>query len=62
MPAGQIGDEVGPRVIGGQHLGAQAGGPEVALQVLDRGALVARRIDGVEAHQRRQQLDRLLLE
>ncbi len=47
----QVGDEVGPGVFGGEEANLEAGLAQVAGQVLDGHALVARRVDRVEAHE-----------
>ena len=58
----QIGDEVGPLVRRAEDLGLKAGLADVALEVLDRGPLVARWVDGVEADQALEHLDALALQ
>ena len=58
----EVGDEVRAVLVVGQQLGPQAGVLQVPGEELDRGALVARRVDRVEADQFRQQVGRLALE
>ena len=52
----------GRSVVGPEQLALEAGGGQPRAQELLCGPLVARRVDGVEADQLLQQLDRLLAE
>src|SRR5205807_10276483 len=55
----QAREQVGPLLLGAQQLALKAGGAQVLGQVLLGRALVARRVDGVEADQLAQELLRL---
>src|SRR6185437_13705317 len=54
--------QVGSLGLGGQNLGVETGLAQVALQVLDGGPLVARRVDGVKADELLEERDALALE
>ena len=57
----EVGYQVGTLVAGAEHVGLEAGLRDVALEILDRLALVARRVDRVEANQLLENLGALRL-
>ena len=60
--AASVATRFGRALVAASSSRLETGSLEVAGEVLDRGALVAGRIDGVEAHEALQDVGRLLLE